>query len=71
MDYQMIIKLHEIWMTINLKVEKHIYKLFFIFKIFFLFIYMSIIKIVNINHCQPNPFSWSYGSNISKSVLEM
>jgi hypothetical protein len=29
MDYQMIMKLHEILMTINLKVKEHIYKLFY------------------------------------------
>jgi hypothetical protein len=31
LDYQTIMKLHKIWMTINLKVEEHIYKLFSIF----------------------------------------
>jgi hypothetical protein len=38
MDYQTIIKLYKIWMTINLKVEEHIYKKKFIFKIYFVFI---------------------------------
>jgi hypothetical protein len=42
MDYQTIIKLHEILITINLKVEEHIYKKF-IFKFFY--IYLEI-------HCQ-------------------
>jgi hypothetical protein len=54
MDYQTIMKLYEIWMTINLKVEEHIYKLFSIFKIFYFFcIYLEI-------HCQGrqnNPLS--------------
>jgi hypothetical protein len=31
-------KLHEIWITINLKVEKHIYKLFSIFKFFCIYL---------------------------------
>jgi hypothetical protein len=37
MDYQTIMKLHEILITINLKVEEHIYKFFSIFN-FFVFI---------------------------------
>jgi hypothetical protein len=35
MDYQTIMKLHEIWMTINLKVEEHIHNFFFSFLRFF------------------------------------
>jgi hypothetical protein len=37
MDYQMIMKLYKIWMTINLKVE-YIYKKKFTFKIFFIYL---------------------------------
>jgi hypothetical protein len=38
MDHQTIMKLYEILMTINLNIEKYIYKKNSIFKFFFIFI---------------------------------
>jgi hypothetical protein len=46
MDYQTIIKLHKILMTINLKLKEHIYKLF---NFYFFYIYLEI---------QNNSYQW-------------
>jgi hypothetical protein len=51
MDYQTIMKLHEILMTIDLKVEEHIYKKFSIF------IYFCIYLKIHCEGCQNNPLS--------------
>jgi hypothetical protein len=48
MDYQTIIKLYEILMTINLKVEEHIYT-----KNYFFYIYLE----AHCQGCQNNPLS--------------
>jgi hypothetical protein len=49
MDYQTIMKLYEILMTINLKVKEHIY-IFLFLRDFY--IYLEIIKVVKIIHFQ-------------------
>jgi hypothetical protein len=51
----MIMKLFEILIIINLEVEERIKKVFSIFKIFFIFIWRSIVMIVKITHCQGTP----------------
>jgi hypothetical protein len=50
MDYQTIMKLHEILMNINLNVEEHIYNIFLFLRFFY--IYLEIYC----QSCQNNPF---------------
>jgi hypothetical protein len=50
MDYQTIMKLYEIWIIINLKIEELIYNFFYLF-FFLIFFYSFIVKIVKIIHC--------------------
>jgi hypothetical protein len=51
MDYQTMMKLHEICMTINLKVEEYIYKFLFIY--LFIYIFLEI----HYQNYQNNPLS--------------